>query len=143
MTTLHLFGRLGQQRVALRASDVEAVLDIASVTPVPLAPPHLLGIAAVRSQIVTVIDTPRLVGAPVESAAGRAVVTLIEGHRYALRMTAVDDVCEASPAEGTFDRAALAPCWARIAVGRLSVGREFALLLDVASLVPAQVAEAA
>ena len=52
----HLVVEIGERRVALRAAEVREVIAIASVTPVPLAPPMLTGLTQVRGQIIPVLD---------------------------------------------------------------------------------------
>ena len=47
---------IGERRVALRSIDVREVVELSTVTPVPLAPPMLTGLTQVRGQILPVID---------------------------------------------------------------------------------------
>ena len=56
MTDLAVFARIGDRRVAFDARGVEAVIDLGAIVPVPLAPLHIRGLAAVRSHVLTVVD---------------------------------------------------------------------------------------
>lgn len=134
MTELFLLARVAGQSIALHASHVEGVVDIESVTPVPCTPPHVIGLAAVRSQVVTLIDVACALGELPLEPIGRAVVTMIDGHRYALRVDAVDDVV-LLPAAVPIKRTQITPGWRDAVLGRLQVGDAFALLLDPARIV--------
>ena len=57
MDSLKLIARIAGQRIALTADAVESVVEIEAITPVPLAPPHVAGLAALRSRVLTVIDS--------------------------------------------------------------------------------------
>jgi chemotaxis signal transduction protein len=47
---------IAERRAALRTGEVREVLALRSLTPVPLAPPMLAGLAQVRGQVVPVLD---------------------------------------------------------------------------------------
>src|SRR6476469_3179954 len=64
MATLLLIVRLAGERVAFPAADVEAVVEIDNVVPAPGTPPHVAGLAALRSRVLTVIDCPASLGLP-------------------------------------------------------------------------------
>jgi purine-binding chemotaxis protein CheW len=87
---------VGERRLALRSSDVREVVELSSITPVPLGPAMLTGLTQVRGQVVPVIDladpprTPRPSDCLVLVEAGSA--------RAALR---VDRVVGLEPAEST------------------------------------------
>lgn len=133
MTALVVLGRLGNQPVAFAAEEVEAAVDLGPVVPVPLAPPHFRGLAAVRSQVLTVIDAGLAVGeAP--AAGMRALVVDVEGHRYALLVDAVDEVVmpdEQHPAAA----APLGARWSGAAKGMVQAGGALHLLLSPTGLI--------
>jgi len=134
MSEVHVIARVGDQRIAVAATAVEAVVDLSNVTPLPLAPSHIRGLAALRSQVLTVIDTGSAVGGIALASQGRAIVVSCSGHRYALRVDAVDDVAEC--ADGADDAASpMAAGWAAVAVGRLSLPDGFAIAVDPARFV--------
>ena len=134
MTDLMLIAHVGAQTIAIDAKQVEGVVDIASVVPVPFAAPHILGLAAIRSQVLTVIDCSCALGHSPSAATGRALVMIVDGHRYALRVDAVEDVVAAEIAYIT-TLAPMAPAWARAAIGCVDLGDRFAVLVDPAQLI--------
>lgn len=127
MSDLSVLAKLAGQCIALDASMIEAVVDLASVIPVPLAPPHVIGLAAIRSQVVTVVDPAIALGFAAQSAAGRALLVTIDGHRYALRVESVADVL---PLPGETVATLLAGSWASVASGRVDLDGGFALRVD-------------
>lgn len=137
MTELFVLALVGDEQIAFDATRVEAVVDIAMVVPVPLSAGHVLGLAAIRSQVVTVIDCSAVVSSARVAPTGRAIITAIDGHRYALRVDRVDDVV--SGAVRMIDtRAPLDACWASIAEGVIEIGGTFAVVVDPARLVSAE-----
>jgi len=134
MNEIVLVGAIADQKIAFRASAIEAVVDIASVVAIPFAPPHVVGIAAIRSQVVTVVDCGIAVGGIACGATGRSVLTLIDGHRYALRIDAIDDVATHRVLDGQADFPMSGP-WSALSAGRIDLGDRFALLIDPAALV--------
>ena len=59
MNELLLIVSIAGSRVALAAADVESVVEIDTLIPVPRAPIHLAGLSALRSRVLTVIDCQR------------------------------------------------------------------------------------
>lgn len=132
MSELVLTFIVAGRRAALRAPDVHSVVELETVTPVPLAPPHVRGLTALRSAALAVIDCSVALGLP--GAGGdprgrRAAVVEDGGHLYALLVDEVEDVCEshAAPAAVPGDAG---PGWERIAVGMIETARGPALLVD-------------
>ena len=129
MTALCLLGRIGGQIVAFDAASIAAVVEITSVARVPFAPPHVHGLSALRSQVVTVIDGPAAVGAGTCEPTGRAVLVVAGGHHYAIRIDAVIDVGPV-PDAVPVDAALLSLAWATVATGRIALDGDYALVLD-------------
>jgi purine-binding chemotaxis protein CheW len=92
MAHLYLIAQIAGRPVAIDSDQVESVVDIGEVTAVPRASGHVRGLAALRSRVVTVVDTQSALGFPTPSTAKRAVITRVEGHHYALLVDALDDV---------------------------------------------------
>ena len=135
MSNLVLIVRLGGRRVAIRADAVSAVVELDEIAPVPRAAPHIAGLAALRSRVLTVIDTYGAIGLLRPGDEGReAVVVELDGHHYALTVDSVDDVVEAA-AETTAARMPLKSGWARIAAGAVEANGDMLLLVDVAALI--------
>lgn len=141
MTKLFLVAHIDGRAIAIDSDQVDAVVDLGPVTPVPLTHPQVRGLAALRSRVVTVIDTKCALGMPAHGAAKRAVITRIDGHHYALLVDALDDVVALtmtplSPA------IPLEPLWREAARGVVERDGEPILVIDTATLIP-QVAAAA
>ena len=135
MTHLYLIAQVAGRAVAIDSDQVESVVDIGEVTQVPLASQHIRGLAALRSRVVTVVDTHSALGLDSASQAKRAVITLVEGHHYALLVDALDDVApfELLPLAGGV---ALDTAWRRAGRGIVERDGEPILAIDLASLVP-------
>ena len=135
MEKLYLIAAIAGQPVAIRASMVESVVDLGSIAPVPLAPPHVAGLAALRSKVLTVICCECALGLPeTQRAAGRAVVVNIDGHHYGLLVGSIEDarVIEEDPQP---IRARLEAGWTHVALGMLDYEGEALLLIDPEKLI--------
>lgn len=135
MSHLYLIAQIAGRPVAIDSEQVESVVDIGEVTAVPRASAHVRGLAALRSRVVTVVDTQSALGMDAAGQARRAVITLVDGHHYAMLVDALDDVApfELLPmATGV----ALDPVWERAGRGIVERDGEPILAIDLASLVP-------
>lgn len=128
---LLLIVRIAGRRVALPASEVEAVVELEGITPVPGAVPHLAGLSALRSRVLTVIDTRVSLGLgePDPAEMNEAIVVPSGGHAYALLVESVEDVVEAASAAAPL-RAHPGAGWDRVAAGMVDVGGALLLLID-------------
>lgn len=115
---LYLFARIAGTRIAVRSHEIEAVVKLADIAPVPAMPLHIAGLSALRSRVLTVIDVAALIEGRVTSAdAGRlAIVADIAGHSYGFMVDSVSDICTTPGGELPL-RGQLAPCWAAYARG--------------------------
>jgi purine-binding chemotaxis protein CheW len=105
----HVVFRIGKERYGLPLAAVREVVEPATMSRVPCAPPAVLGIMNLRGRVVTVVSLASLLGAPtgeevdVEAPAGK-VVLLDRGRRdLGLLVSVVDGVHELSelaPAPG-------------------------------------------
>jgi purine-binding chemotaxis protein CheW len=141
---LLLVVRLAGERVALLASEVEAVVEVEEIVPVPRSARHVAGLTALRSRVLTVIDCLASLDphGGRAAAAGDAVVAVCDGHPYALLVDAVEDVVE-SRGEPRPPGAALGGGWERLARGVVEADGDLLLLLDVGALVAGCRVEAA
>jgi len=115
MSTLYLFARIAGTAVALRTDEIEAVVRLKEVSPVPGVPPHVAGLSALRSRVLTVVDAATLImgaasAAPPWPDTGRyAVMCDVGGHSYGLLVDGVDDIAAIAtpplPLCGRVDRA--------------------------------------
>lgn len=140
--SLYLIARIAGRAVAICADRVDSVVDLGAVTPAPLAAPGVLGLAALRSRVVTVVDPRTMLGLPGDdSGSRRAVVTRIDGHIYALLVEALEDVAE-YPTAPVPPGAALGG-WAEAGVALIVRAGEPVLVVDPARMVPHAAALAA
>ena len=98
MNELLLVVTIAGERVALPAAAVEAVVELDALTPVPRAAPHVAGLSALRSRVLTVIDCRRsleLGDTDYSDGIREAAVVELDGHHYALIVDLVEDVLEA------------------------------------------------
>lgn len=132
---LFLIVTIAGQRVMVPAATVESVVEVGMIEPVPLVAPHVAGLFALRSRVMTVIDSAIAVGAPPMQRSGQtgAVVVNCEGHGYAILVEKVDDVIETDVAMGA-PRVPLDPAWAGIALGVLEIDGDAVLVVDPARL---------
>ena len=139
MNELLLIVAIAGNRVAFPAVQVESVVELDTLIPVPRAPAHLAGLSALRSRVLTVIDCrlsleldakPRPDGELLLEAA----VVELDGHFYALIVDTVEDVIEAL-SNPVAVRGAMEPGWQRVAIGMVETEEGPMLLVDVAALV--------
>ena len=136
MTMLKLIARIAGQRVALSAAAVESVVEIDSITPVPLASAHIAGLAALRSRVLTIIDSYaalELGRAPREGAV-QAIVVTVDNHLYGLLVDEVEDVAETAGDPAPL-HAGLSRGWSHAALGLVEHEGSALLLLDAARMV--------
>lgn len=144
MTDLFLIVTLAGQRVAMDSAQVESVVELEGITSVPRAAPHVAGLAALRSRVLTVIDclASLEVGASDERPLREAVVVEMDGHPYALVVDAVEDVVEAEGAVRPLP-ASLKGGWRRIASGMVQAEGDLLLVIQPQALIAGPQAEAA
>ena len=142
---LLLIVTIAGQRVALPADAVESVVELDTLIPVPRAQPHVAGLSALRSRVLTVIDCRRSLDMGVSDCSDgirEAAVVELDGHHYALIVDVVEDVFEAL-AEPTPVRAAMEDGWERVSQGMVETEDGPLLLVDVAALIAGAEAKAA
>jgi purine-binding chemotaxis protein CheW len=145
MSSLLLVVTIGGQRVALPSDAVESVVELDTLIPVPRAAPHVAGLSALRSRVLTVIDCMRsLELGTTECSNGirEAAVVELDGHHYALIVDLVQDVVEAL-SDPTPMRAAMGEGWERVSAGLVETESGPLLLVDVAALIAGAEAKAA
>ena len=62
--TLHLVAHVGACGVLIHAGRVDSVVDVDAIVPAPGAAPGVLGLAAMRSRVATVVDPRHVLGLP-------------------------------------------------------------------------------
>jgi purine-binding chemotaxis protein CheW len=137
MNELLLVVAIAGERVALPAAVVEAVVELDTLIPVPRAAPHVAGLSALRSRVLTVIDCKRSLELGDSDCSGgirEAAVVEFDGHHYALIVDLVEDVVEtltrATPVLST-----KGAVWEPDSRGMVDTETGPLLLVDVAGLI--------
>jgi purine-binding chemotaxis protein CheW len=144
MAELLLIARLAGRRVAFPADKVEAVVELEGITPAPGAAPHVAGLSALRSRVLTVIDSLAALefGRWQMGAARDAIVVPCDGHTYALLVEEVEDVVAGDgPAAPIV--APVGAGWDRVGIGTVEAGGTLFLLVDPWLIVAGPAAQAA
>lgn len=87
---------LGRHRFAVDVAEAREVVVFDALTPLPLAPPFVLGLANLRGTVMPVVDLSSLLGLPVREAKGRTL-GLVLGHGPWTAAAAVDAVLGLEP----------------------------------------------
>lgn len=136
MSHLLLMCLIAGRRAAIPTERVLSVIEIDTVTPIPGTPDFIVGLTALRSQALTVIDCRVSLGFPASQQVegSRAAVIDHDGHRYALLVDEAFDVAEALsqpvPIPGGFGEG-----WQHAATGMVETESGPALLVAVEQLV--------
>ena len=143
MESNYLLVRLGRETALFDAGVVCSVIELDMVSPVPCAPHHVVGLSAMRSRPITVIDCYRALDlAQPEAVKGSVRLVELDHHLYALQVDEVVDVL-ALDAKPVAARMELQRGWARVQRGLVDTGQGHALLVDPVALVAGMPAAAA
>ncbi|MES2422697.1 MAG: chemotaxis protein CheW [Pseudomonadota bacterium] len=137
MSELFLVAHIAGRGVAIAAAQVDSVVDIGDIVAVPRADAFVRGLAALRSRVVTVIDTGTALGLqPTPDSVRRSVITVVDGHHYAILVDSVEDVAPFTrlPLSSGL---ALHRGWATAGIGIVERDGEPLLILDLAAVIPA------
>ena len=144
MSSLFLIAHIDGARVAIDSQHIESLVHVQEVIAVPKCDPSVAGLFALRSRVLTLIDSQYLVtgqNKPVHKGA-LAVVAEISGHHFGLLVDSVEDVVTITP-EQIENNVKPAKAWAPLVIGTASVGGEMVMILDPARLVNGEEALAA
>jgi purine-binding chemotaxis protein CheW len=142
MEQQYLIARIAERHVAIPTMQVESVIDLGEVMPVPLSPLAVRGVVAIRSRVVTVIDTDVTLGlAPAPDDRRRAVITASDGHHYAMLVESLDEV-ETFAVQPLSSGVALGQGWKACARGIVEHAGEPMLVVDLTALIPSVAAAA-
>lgn len=116
MDQLYLLATLAGTRIAVDACEVEAVVRLTDIAPVPGMGAHVAGLSALRSRVLTIIDVAALIRGQATPAnqRGLAIIANISGHSYGLMVDGVSDICRVPDGELPL-RGQLDPAWATYA----------------------------
>lgn len=135
MNELLVMTEIAGRRAAFRAVEVQSVIEMETISPVPRAPEFITGLTAMRSQSLTVIDCRRALGLSADTPPdSRAAVVEVEGHLYALQVDAVKDVVE-TRSEPTSVVGGFGDTWERVALGMVETADGPALLIDIKQMI--------
>lgn len=144
MQSLYLIARIDGARVAIQSDLVESVVHVHDVVPVPKSDPSVAGLFALRSRVLTLIDSQFAVTGmprPVENRA-LAIIAEIAGHHFGLLVESVEDVVTID-ADNIEKSVAPSQKWLGLATGLVDIEGEVAMIIDPAQLVAGQKALAA
>lgn len=136
MNDLLVMALIAGRRCGMSAHDVQSVIEIGTIAPVPRSPDHVAGITAMRSQTLTVVDCRLALGLEIEQwpRDHRAIVAAVDGHSYAFRVDSIEDITTAmsEPCEvpGGFGEE-----WSRVATGMIETRSGPALMIDPSEMV--------
>lgn len=133
---LFLIALIAGRVVAIETAQVDSVVDLGEIVAVPRAGASIRGLTALRSRVITVIDTGtalRLATTP--DTARRAVITRVDGHPYAILVDALEDVAPFQRLPLT-SGLAMEGGWASVANGMIEREGQPVLVVDLAALVP-------
>jgi purine-binding chemotaxis protein CheW len=85
--------RLQDERYGINVMQVQEVLRVSEIAPVPGAPPYVLGIINLRGNVVTVIDTRSRFGLPRTEIGDASRIVIIECEKQVVGIL-VDSVAE-------------------------------------------------
>lgn len=144
MENLFLVVQLAGERVAIPSHEVESVVRIENTVDVPGASPVIAGLFALRSRVLTLIDTQyRVTGKSIAAKKGDfCVVAEIDGHPYGLIVDKVEDVVTVRE-EDLMHIGFANGQWRAISNGMITHDEKLLLLLNMRSLVKVDVLAAA
>jgi len=136
MASLFLIAHIDGARVAIDSHWIESLVHVQDVVPVPRSHPSIAGLFALRSRVLTLIDSQYLVTGvrePVQKGA-LAVVAEISGHHFGLLVDSVKDVVSIDDSQL---EANIAPSkqWSHLVTGTALVEGELVMILDPSRLI--------
>ncbi|MEP7349323.1 MAG: chemotaxis protein CheW [Sphingorhabdus sp.] len=136
MASLYLIAHINGARVAIDSDRIESLVHVNEVVPVPQSDPSIAGLFALRSRVLTLIDSQYIVTGQTQPMAkgALAVVAEIGGHHFGLLVDAVEDVV--SIGDHQIETSIKPPkLWASLVTATASVDGELVMILDPACLV--------
>ena len=138
MNDLYLVARIAGTDVAIPTREVESVVSVGEIVPVPAAPRRIAGLFALRSRVVTLIDGNWTIrGARTDIKPGAtAIVSQIGGHIYGFVADRVDDVLTIAP-DRIMDAGGVADGWGEVATGVATLDDRALLIVSLERFVAA------
>ena len=144
MTSLFLIANIDGARVAIDSTVIESLVHVHDVISVPKCDPSVAGLFALRSRVLTLIDSQYLVTGkqqPLQKGT-LAVVAEIAGHHYGLLVDSVEDVVSI-PDEQIEAHINPPKKWAALVTRIASVDGNMVMILDTTQLINGEEALAA
>ncbi|MEO1169274.1 MAG: chemotaxis protein CheW [Pseudomonadota bacterium] len=139
MNQLYLVAETAGTCFAIPADAVQSVVTASDIIPAPGAAPTVAGIAALRSKVITVIDTRAAIeGGAARVADGQSLIVAgVDDFLYGL---AVDDIHDVRDHDGAPRKlgAAFAAGWRRVSTGIIELDGSAIVVVDPAVLVASQ-----
>jgi purine-binding chemotaxis protein CheW len=134
MNGLVLLARIAGETVALPALAIGSVVEVDDIIFVPRVATHIAGLFALRSRVLTVVDTQAALGLGTMTHGSDRIAIVVDhdGHSYALLIEAVDDLIEAAMPDPC---PVIAPCWRRVADGVIRHGDQAVLVVSPAAFI--------
>ena len=136
MSTLFLIANINGARVAIDSEHIESLVHVHDVINVPKCHPSVAGLFALRSRVLTLIDSQYLVTNKRQTVTkgALAVVAEIAGHHFGVLVDSVEDVVSIleSQIECHIDPPKM---WAPLVTATASVNGEMVMILDPTQLV--------
>lgn len=127
------------ERVAIPSADIDTVVELANITPVPRAPRHFAGIGALHSRALFVIDTDAALNDKQarRGITGFGVVVRLGSHAYALAVDEVIDLAEIKEGPETAG-IELTGAWLDLCVGRVTTDHGTMMMIAPERLITAE-----
>lgn len=136
MPSLFLIAHIHGCRVAINSDQIESIVNVPDVIQVPHCDPRVAGLFALRSRVLTLIDSQYVVTGERRTLQRGclAVVVEIAGHHYGLAVDKVEDVV---PLSADKIQQCIQPDgqWQSIVSETVEVGDQLVMILDPARLV--------
>lgn len=115
---------------------VQEVMNDQPITPVPLAPAHVVGLLTLRGEIMSAIDLRRLLGCAPRPDGKRAKLVIIrgEGRRVGLIVDAIGDVLELPPTDWQAPPETMPAEQRRFVIGIHPIEEQLVIGLDVGAV---------
>lgn len=144
MQSLFLIARINGARVAIHSNLVESVVRVHDVVPIPRCDPIVVGLFALRSRVLTLIDSQFFVTGksnPFQPGV-LAIVAEVSGQQYGFLVESVEDAITIDLAK--IEQNVAPPHeWAAAVGGLVEVDGEIAMIIDPGKLIVGKKAMAA
>ncbi len=129
--------KLDGETYGVNVMEVQEVLRVTDIAPVPGAPGYVLGIINLRGNVVSVLDTRRRFGLQTTESNDATRIVIIEsgGQTVGIRVDAVAEVLDVDSSEIEFSPDVGNEESSRYISGMVSRGEELVILIDVSKII--------